>query len=53
MNSLLNAGKILAIQLFFGMTFFLAATLKWQIGVTLGFLQQFSPLFRFAPDGQV
>ena len=39
MNSLLNAGKILAIQLFFGMTFFLAATLKWRLGVT----PEFSP----------
>ena len=30
MNSLLNEGKILAIQLFFGMTCFLAATPKWR-----------------------
>ena len=36
MNSLLNAGKILAIQLFFGMTFFLAATPKWPAGITPG-----------------
>ena len=43
MNSLLHAGKIFAIQLFFGMTFFLAATLKWRMGVTPGFLQQFGP----------
>ena len=37
MNSLLNEGKILAIQLFFGMTYFLAATPKWRAGVTPGF----------------
>jgi hypothetical protein len=36
MNSLMTAGKILAIQLFFGMTFFLAATLKWRVDVTPG-----------------
>jgi hypothetical protein len=36
MNSLLNAGKILAIQLFFGMTFLLAATPKWRVGVRPG-----------------
>jgi hypothetical protein len=36
MNSLLNAGKILAIQLFFWMTFFQAATPKWPVGVTPG-----------------
>jgi hypothetical protein len=35
MDSLLNAGKILAIELFFGMTFFLAATPKWRVGVKL------------------
>ena len=37
MNSLLNEGKILAIQLFFRMTCFLAATPKWRVGVTPGF----------------
>lgn len=41
MNSLLRAGKVLAIQLFFGLTFSLAAILKWKVRVTPDFLQQF------------
>jgi hypothetical protein len=36
MNSLLTTGEILAIQLFFRMTFFLAATPKWRVSVTPG-----------------
>jgi hypothetical protein len=36
MNSLLNAGKILAIELFFWMTFFLAATPNGPVGVMPG-----------------
>lgn len=36
MDSLLNAGKILTIELSFGMTFLLAATPKWRVGVTPG-----------------
>ncbi len=41
MSSLLGATKVLAIQLFFGLTFFLAASLKWRLGVTPEFWQQF------------
>ncbi|MEO5717011.1 MAG: hypothetical protein ABIR29_00380 [Chthoniobacterales bacterium] len=41
MNSVLYAGKILAIQLFFGLTFLLAALVKWRVGMTPGFRQQF------------
>ncbi|MGI8435839.1 MAG: hypothetical protein ACR2NX_02895 [Chthoniobacterales bacterium] len=41
MNSILSAGKILAIQLFFLTTFILAALSKWSAGVTPAFLQQF------------
>ncbi len=37
----LNAGKVLAIQLRFGTTFFLSATLKWSGGVPAWFIQQF------------
>jgi hypothetical protein len=35
--------RFFAIQLFFGMTFFLTVALKWRVGVTPGFRQQFSP----------
>lgn len=38
---MLAAGKILAIQFFFGTTFFLAARLKWSAGVPDWFLEQF------------
>jgi len=37
----LNAGKVLAIQLLFGTTFFLSAALKWSGGVPAWFIQQF------------
>ncbi len=40
-TSWLNAGKVLAIQLLFGTTFFLSAALKWSGGVPAWFLQQF------------
>ncbi|MEP6955953.1 MAG: hypothetical protein ABI883_03950 [Chthoniobacterales bacterium] len=51
MNSILSAGKILAIQLFFGLTFLLAAVLKWKTGVTPDFLQQFGATFLVALPG--
>lgn len=41
MSSFLSAAKILAIQFFFGTTFFLAAWLKWSAGVPIPFLKQF------------
>lgn len=40
-SSWLNAGKILAIQLLFGTTFFLSAALKWSTGMPDWFVQQF------------
>lgn len=39
--SWLDAGKVLAIQLLFGTTFFLSAALKWSGGVPAWFTQQF------------
>lgn len=39
--SWLNAGKVLAIQLLFGTTFFLSASLKWSGGMPAWFAQQF------------
>ena len=45
MKSLLSAGKVIAVQLFFGLTFFLAAILKWKTGVTPDFQQQFGETF--------
>lgn len=51
MNALLSAGKILAIQLFFGTTFLLSAILKWTMGVTPDFLQQFGATWLAALPG--
>ncbi len=39
--SWLNGGKVLAIQLLFGTTFFLSAALKWSGGMPAWFMQQF------------
>lgn len=51
-SSWLSAGKILAIQLLFGTTFFLSAVLKWQTGVPDWFVQQFQATWlAHAPGG--
>lgn len=51
MSSFLSAAKIVAIQFFFGCTFFLAAILKWKAGLTPDFQQQFGKTFLAALPG--
>lgn len=50
--ALLTSAKVVAIQLFFGVTFYLAAWLKWSQGMPEWFVKQFQPTWlAHAPGG--